>query len=109
MPKQMNPQLPNEQGDAVHPDVVFQFSWENKMKYESMALDDMMNRASVDPFQPNNEAPRLGFLVKIRKKEKRNSIGRKIVTGVDLYRVPRGTNVADTEHNRNGASHVRYS
>lgn len=107
--RKMNPPTRNEQVDKVHPDVVFQFSWGNSKGYEEKALNDMMNRASVHPFQPFNEAPRLGFLLKVRKKSKPNRRGRKIISGIDLYRVPRGSTVADAEANRNGASHIVYS
>ena len=104
----MNPPPPNEQVEKVHPDVVFQFSWGNTKGYEKDSLNDMMNRASVVPFQPHNEAPRLGFLLKTRKKRKRNNNGRRIIAGMDLYRVPRGCTFDDAVANRNGASHITY-
>jgi hypothetical protein len=66
----MNPPPPNEQVDKVHPDVVFQFSWGNSKGYEEKALNDMINRASILPFQPNNDAPRLDILLKVRKNKK---------------------------------------
>ena len=104
-----DPKPPGEQNEPVNPDVVFQFSWGDKMGYDVEAMNEMMNRALVLPFQPNNEALRLGFLVKVWTKKKRNCNGRKILSGVDLYRVPKGTAAADAKANRNGASHVSYT
>ena len=105
------PKLTNstsEQTERVNPDVVFQFSWGNSFGYEKNAINDMMNRALVMPHQPNNEAPKLGFLVKVRTGSKRRSNGRKKLQRIDVFRIPRGTTVADAEANRNGARKASY-
>jgi hypothetical protein len=101
-----------EQIERVNPDVVLQVSWGNDMGYEVKAINDMMNRALVVhvPPQPNNEAPRLGFLFKIRKHRKRRTRdGRKKVTKIDVYRIPHGATVEDAIANRNGASLTSYT
>ena len=59
--------------------------------------------------QPNNQAPRLGFLIKIRVHgSKRTHDGRKIIRQIDAYRLPCGTTAADAKANRNGASYQAY-
>jgi hypothetical protein len=71
-----------------------------------------MSRALVvhEPHQPNNEAPTLGFLVKVRThRRKRTHNNRKILTKIDVYRIPRGATLEDAKANRNGASHASYS
>jgi hypothetical protein len=101
-----------EQTERVNPDVVFQFSGGNAEGYEIKAIDDMMNRALVVyvPHQPNNEAPRLGFLVKLRThRGKRTRDNRKKLLKVDVYRIPRGATFQDAKANRNGASHASYA
>ena len=105
------PKLTNstsEQTERVNPDVVFQFSWGNSFGYEKNAINDMMNRALVMPQQPNNEAPKLGFLVKVRTGSKRCSNGRRKLLRIDVFRIPCGTTVADAEASRNGSSKASY-
>ena len=100
-----------EQIECVNPDVVFQFSWGNTMGYAVEAIDAMMNRPLVVhvPDQPNNEPPTLGFLVKVRThRRKRTHDDRKILTKIDVYRIPRGATVEDAKANRNGACHAAY-
>ena len=99
-----------EQIEKVNPDVIFQFSWGNGEGYEVKAIDEMMNRALVtySHNQPNNEAPTLGFLVKIRTANKRNAIGQKIIRCIDVYRLPHGTTFEDAKASQNGASHHRF-
>jgi hypothetical protein len=100
-----------EQIEVVNPDIVFQFSWGNGEGYEVEAINDMMNRALVayPHAQPDNSSPNLGFLIKVRTKAKRNAAGHKIIRGVDVYRLPRGTTFADAKANRHGATHVIYT
>ena len=101
-----------EQKERVNPDVVFQFSWGNSKGYEIEAIDDMMNRVhtSYTSHQPNNEPPRLGFLLKVRfKRKKRDSKGRKILRCLDVYRIPHGATYEDAKANRKGASHSVYT
>ena len=98
------------QTERVNPDVVFQFSWGNTMGYEVEAIDAIMNRALVVhvPGQPNNEGPTLGFLVKVRTQRKRTHDNRKILTQIDVYRIPRGATLEDAKANRNGACYAAY-
>lgn len=100
-----------EQKDRVNPDAVFQFSWGNAKGYAEQVIDDLMNRAvsSYTPHQPNNEAPKLGFLVKLRFKKKCTHNERKILSKVDVYRIPRGATFEDAKANRKGASHHVYA
>ena len=101
-----------EQTERVNPDVVFQFSWGNSEGYEIDAIDDLMNKAVVSytPYQPNNEAPKLGFLLKVRfKGKKRDCYGRKILQCLDVYRIPHGATYEDAKANRKGASHAVYA
>ena len=58
---------------------------------------------------PDNQAPRLGFLIKIRVfSKKRTHNKRKIIRQIDVYRLPRGTTAADAQANRKGASYSKY-
>ena len=98
-----------EQTACVYPDVVFHFSWKNTMGYEVEAINAIMNRALVVPEQPNHEAPTLGFLVKARTHpRKRTHDNRKILTQIDVYRIPRGATLEDAKANRNGACYAAY-
>jgi hypothetical protein len=70
-----------------------------------------MNRAVVSytPPQPNNEAPKLGFLVvKLRFKNKRTRNDRKLLSKLDVYRIPRGATFEDAKAKRKGARHEVY-
>lgn len=100
-----------EQTEKINPDVVVQISWGNSEPYEFEAIDDMMNHALVTypHAQPDNQAPRLGFLIKIRVfSKKRTHNKRKIIRQIDVYRLPRGTTAADAQANRKGASYSKY-
>ena len=99
-----------EQTERVNPHVVLQFSWGNAEGYEVKAIDEMMNRVLVNypHTQPGNDPPGLGFLLRVRTTNKRNADGQKILRSIDVYRVRRGTTVADAKANRNGASHQSY-
>lgn len=81
------------------------------MAYEEKSINDMMNRALVnyDPSQQNNDAPRVGYLVKARKSTKRDGNDIAILKRLDIYRLPRGTTLQDAAANRNGATHEAYS
>ena len=108
-------QKTREQTENVNPDVVVQISWGNSEPYddEFEAINDLMNHALVTyphHAQPNNDAPALGFLIKIRvySRNKRTQNKRKIIRQIDIYRLPRGTTAADAQANRNGASYSKY-
>jgi hypothetical protein len=91
---------------------VFQLSWGKSKDYEIDAIDDLMNKAVVSytPYQPSNEAPKLGFLLKVRfKGQKRDGNGRKILRCLDVYRIPHGATFEDAKANRKGASHCTGS
>ena len=106
-PPQIFGESTGEHLETVNPDVVVQISWGNSEPYECDAINDLMNNVKVDypSPQPDNQAPRLGFLIKIHIfKGKRTRCGRKIIKQIDVYRLPQGTTVADAEANRNGAS-----
>ena len=98
MPKKANPpkKIPK-----VSPDVVIQFSWRKGKDYEMEALNDIMNRTAEAV--AGNSPPRLGYLIKVHFGTSRKK------AGFDVYRVPRGTTVADAENNRNGAQKLIYN
>lgn len=81
------------------------------MAYEEKAIDDMMNRVLVnyDPSQQNNDAPRVGYLVKARKCTKCDANDCAILNRLAVYRLPRGTTLQDATANRNGVTHESYS
>ena len=99
-----------DQVERVNPDVVFQFSWSNADKYEEAVINDMMNRAVVSPTtNPNNSAPRLGYLLKVHLSSKRLEDGRKKLLRMDIYRIPRGATVQDAIAGQNGATKQTYT
>ncbi|KAL3915226.1 MAG: hypothetical protein SGILL_005747 [Bacillariaceae sp.] len=99
-----------DQVERVNPDVVFQFSWTDSDAYEEKAIDDMMNRAVVTPTgNPNNSAPRLGYLLKVRLSSKRLADDRRKLSRMDVYRIPRGTTVQDAIAGRNGATKETFT
>ena len=99
-----------DQVARVNPDVVFQFSWTNADAYEEEAINDMMNRAVVTPTtDPNNSAPRLGYLLKVRLSSKRLGDDRKKLLRMDIYRIPRGATVQDAIAGQNGATKQTYT
>jgi hypothetical protein len=87
-------------GDMT-PDVCIQFCWKNSWAYEENAMNDLMNRAVATP----NPDVRVGYLIKMRFENGQT----KPPTGLDVYKVPRGTTVADALENRNGAQHMTYT
>lgn len=85
----------------VEPDVVIQFSWKNDWDYEVKALNDMMNRSTGD-----GNAVRIGYLIKMDLTVN----GKKSPpTGLDIYKVPRGSTVADVIANADVAQHISYT
>lgn len=101
-----------EQKERMNPDVVIQFNWGNEEGYEVEAINDMMNRVHTFyvPDQPDNEPPRVGYLLKMRTdRRKRTHNDRKVLRKLDVYRIPRGTTFDDAKNNGNGASHFSYS
>ena len=98
------------------PDVVIQFSWQNKKAYEESAIDDMMNRGlEHDHGAPSATCPALGYLIKARFSKKRtlpSAIkGSKTqdMEGLDIYRLSHGTTIADAcDPNNPNAEHWRY-
>jgi hypothetical protein len=84
----------------VEPDVVIQFSWKNEWDYDVRAINDMMNISVGDGI-------RVGYLIKMdfTVKGKKNNPP----TGLDIYKVPRGTTVANAIANANGAQHIVYT
>lgn len=90
------------------PDVIIQFSWQNKKSYEEKAINDIMIRGlEKDHGAPSTILPRLGYLIKVRFSKKRtlaNAIkGSKTqdLEGLDIYRLPHGTTVADAHDTAN--------
>ena len=89
------------------PDVIIQFSWQNRMSYEVEAMDDMMNRGlEKDHGTLSTTRPTLGYLVKVRFSKKRTLAGAikgsktQDMVGLDIYRLSHGTTIADA-HNVN--------
>lgn len=98
------------QVERVNPDVVFQFSWTNADAYEEEAINDMMNRAVVTPTtNPNNSAPRVGYLLKVRLSSKGLADDRKKLSRMDVYRIPRGATVQDAIAEQSGATKQTYT
>jgi hypothetical protein len=95
------------------PDVIIQFSWRNTLMYETNAIDDMMNHGlEHDDGPPSTSLPRLGYLIKARfaKKGKRKADGKYNVIGVDVYRLPHGTTIAQArDPNDSAAQYWRWS
>lgn len=83
------------------PDVVINFSWENKWEAEVNAMNDMMN---IGGLGNTNVQPHVGFLIKIIK-----SGNPRVATGLNIYRIPRGCTVDDAINGTNGASHFVYT
>ena len=101
-------------GKGTIPDVVIQFSWRNKKRYEENAINDMMNRGlEVDGGSLSSERPRLGYLIKVRfsKKRRLDDTGLKTqdLEGLDIYRLRHGTTIFDAHNSSNpNAEHWRY-
>lgn len=106
-PPQIFGESTREHLELVNPDVVVQISLGNSVPYEFDAINDLMNNVKVDypnP-QPDNQAPRLGFLIKIHVfKGKRTRDGGKIIKKIDVYRLLQGTTIDDAIAGNNRAS-----
>ena len=102
--------------DAQIPDVVIQFSWKNQLDYEVNAIDDMMNQGLESSGEgPSMIRPRLGYLIKVRfsrihkKRTPAGVIRTQDMVGLDIYRLPYGTTVADARGaNKHNAEHWCY-
>ncbi|CAB9500529.1 hypothetical protein SEMRO_85_G045490.1 [Seminavis robusta] len=75
--------------------VLIQFSWKNKKKYKTEAIDDMMNRGlEHDHGSLSASRPTLGYLVKVRFSKKRTLVGAikgsntQDMEGLQIYRLP---------------------
>jgi hypothetical protein len=97
---------PNDTGSI--PDVIIQFSWQNRKQYEVDAINDMMNRGlESDHGAPSATRPTLGYLVKVRFSKKRTLAGAikgsktQDIEGLDIYRLPHGTTIADAQNVNN--------
>jgi hypothetical protein len=100
--------------DSV-PDVVIQFSWQNKETYETEAIDDMMNHALEEECGDLSATrPTLGYLIKVKFSKPRklqNPIkgsATQDVIGLDIYRLPHGTTIEDARNGTKNASHHSY-
>jgi hypothetical protein len=79
--------------DSAIPDVIIQFSWRNTFKYEEKAIDDMMNCGlEHEDGPPSTSFPRLGYLIKAVFGPMEDD--RQDVIGVEVYRLPHGTTIA---------------
>ena len=109
----------NKQGDlnpinvarGSIPDVVIQFSWKDKKRYEEEAIDDMMTQGLwFDGGNRSQSHPRVGYLIKAKFSKKRTLNGAVKGTkthdlvGIDIYRLPHNTTTQDAVKNTNGAS-----
>lgn len=111
---QKNCKRPNPRGSI--PDVVIQFSWKNKKAYEEDAMDDMMNRGlEKQKGLPSTTCPALGYLIKVKFSKKRplagsiNGSKTQDMEGLDIYRLPHGTTIADACNSANpNAKHWQY-
>lgn len=97
------------------PDVVIQFSWKNKKKYEEEAIDDMMIRGlEFDGGNRSQSHPRVGYLIKVQFSKKRTLNGAikgtktQDLVGIDIYRLPYNTTTQDAVNKTNGASKWSY-
>ena len=104
---------PTNLGDGPIPDVVIQFSWKNKKKYEEGAINDMMNRGlEVDDGDPSIIRPTLGYLIKVKFSKKRTLTGAiktQDMVGLDIYRLSHGATVADAlDPNNHNTEHWCY-
>jgi hypothetical protein len=78
---------------VVNPHVIFQFSWENDIAYEKLAVDDMMQFAGVGDYE-GLRRPNVAYLIKaLRKGKSADTEG--TVYGFDVYEVRQGQRTAD--------------
>jgi hypothetical protein len=94
------------------PDIVVQFSWRNSFGYEKDAIEDILSKGLEYEGGPlSTDRPRLGYLIKMRFSKKRKIAGLDMqdVTGLDIYRLPRGTTVKQAlDPNNSCAEHWSY-
>jgi hypothetical protein len=88
------------------PDVIIQFSWRNTQRYEEDAINDMMNRArDKQRGSISTTRPTLGYLIKVKFSKKRrleiNGSETQDMVGLDIYRLPHGTTIADARDPNN--------
>lgn len=99
------------------PDVVIQFSWQNKMWYEEKALDDMMTLGlEKEGGALSTARPIMGYLIKVRFSKKRTLNGAikgkktQDMEGLDIYRLSHGTTLADARNPTNqNAELLKYT
>jgi hypothetical protein len=77
---------------------IYEVEWD----YEVKAINDMMNRSAGD-----GNAVRIGYLIKMDFTV--NGKNNPPTAGLDIYKVPRGTTVANAIANANGAQHIVYT
>jgi hypothetical protein len=102
--------------DGSVPDVIVQFSWRNTQQYEEDAINDMMNLArDKERGSISTTRPTLGYLIKVKFSKKRtlegsiNGSETQDMVGLDIYRLPHGTTIADArDPNNPNASHWHY-
>lgn len=112
-----NPSLEEPENPGSIPDVVIQFSWQNKQWYEEDAINDMMNRGlDEDHGSPSTTRPVLGYLIKVRFSKKRTLAGAikgsktQDMEGLEIYKLSHGTTVADALDPSNpNAEHWQYT
>ena len=98
------------------PDVIIQFSWKNTKAYEGKAINDMMTQSlEKDHGALSLTRPAVGYLIKVKFSRKRPLPGAikgsltQDIAGLDIYRLPHGTTIADAESATNGAEKWTYS
>lgn len=97
--------------DCRMPDVIIQFSWENKKPYEQGAIDDIMNYGLDREEGAPSQFPRLGYLIKVILSKKRtlhSGNPTQDLEGIRIYRQPKGTTLEDATNDRNGAQYWIY-
>ena len=102
--------------DAI-PDVVIQFSWQNKKWYEEKAIDDIMTKGlEQECGSLSATRPRVGYLIKVRFSKKRTLAGAikgnktQDMIGLDIYRLSHGTTLANARDPTNhDAEHTQFS
>lgn len=112
-----NPSLEEPKNPGSIPDVVIQFSWQNKKWYEEDAINDMMNRGlEEDHGSPSTTRPALGYLIEVRFSKKRALAGAikgsktQDMEGLDIYSLSHGTTIADAlDPNNANAEHWQYT
>ena len=94
-------------------DVIIQFCWKNTQAYEENAIDDMMNLSlEKNRGDVSHARPSLGYLIKVQFSKKRKLPGGDKIqdmAGLDIYRLPHGTTIANAcDPNNLNAQHWYY-